>query len=76
MKEKKFALSNTLQSFNPEYPIAIFIGSEGGFTAEEVTCACEELGAKSVSLGSRILRTETAAIASLVMVLAYYRDIG
>lgn len=41
--------------------IGILIGPEGGFTSQEI----EELigiGAHSVTLGSRILRTETAAI--------------
>lgn len=42
--------------------IAIIIGSEGGFDQAEIT-AIEEIGATSVSLGSRILRAETASIA-------------
>lgn len=74
--EKTFSLSNTLQGFNPEYPIAILIGPEGGFAPEEVTAARESLKAQSVSLGPRILRTETAALAALVMVLNYYGDLG
>lgn len=42
----------------------IFIGPEGGFDAAEVACAAEA-GAKIVSLGRRILRTETAGLAVL-----------
>ena len=42
--------------------IAIIIGSEGGFDQAEIT-AIKEIGAISVSLGSRILRAETASIA-------------
>ena len=44
--------------------IAILVGAEGGFSREEVDFACS-LGYKKVSLGKRILRSETAAIASL-----------
>ena len=48
--------------------IAIMIGPEGGFATEEIE-SLKENGAEIVSLGKRILRTETAAIlsASLVM---------
>ncbi|HHV65496.1 MAG TPA: 16S rRNA (uracil(1498)-N(3))-methyltransferase [Peptococcaceae bacterium] len=74
--EKTVSLSNTLKGFNPEYPIAILIGPEGGFTAEEVAKAREDLAAQSVTLGPRILRTETAAIAALVIILAYYGQLG
>jgi 16S rRNA (uracil1498-N3)-methyltransferase len=74
--EKTFSLSNTLQEFKPEYSIAILIGPEGGFTPHEVAKARENLKARSVSLGPRILRTETAALAALVMVLAHFADLG
>lgn len=48
--------------------IAVFIGPEGGFESSEA----EELikkGAVSVSLGKRILRTETAGIAALAQIM-------
>ncbi|MBR4872278.1 MAG: 16S rRNA (uracil(1498)-N(3))-methyltransferase [Clostridia bacterium] len=41
--------------------ISIMIGSEGGFAASEVKAAVE-LGLRPVSLGRRILRTETAPV--------------
>ena len=41
--------------------IAVFVGSEGGFSPEEAAAAVEA-GAISVSLGSRILRCETAPL--------------
>ena len=41
--------------------VGIAIGPEGGFDPEEVD-ALNSLGFKNVSLGNRILRTETAAI--------------
>lgn len=48
--------------------IAIFIGPEGGFSEEEAKLA-EESGAPKVTLGKRILRTETAAPAVLAMLV-------
>lgn len=44
--------------------IGIFVGPEGGFTEEE-TAAVLERGAACLSLGRRILRTETAGLAML-----------
>ncbi|MBD5131712.1 MAG: 16S rRNA (uracil(1498)-N(3))-methyltransferase [Clostridiales bacterium] len=49
--------------------IAVFIGPEGGITEPE-KIALTEAGAKSVTLGRRILRAETAAISALSVV--YY----
>ena len=43
--------------------IAIIIGPEGGISKEEVESLVND-GAKEVSLGKRILRTETASISS------------
>jgi len=50
-------------------PLALFIGPEGGFSDEEVEML-RGLGADVLSLGSRRLRGETAAIAALTRVLA------
>lgn len=44
--------------------ISILVGAEGGFSKEEVQYAIS-LGYHSISLGKRILRSETAAIASV-----------
>ena len=44
--------------------IAVLVGSEGGFSPKEVDKAVQE-GYHSISLGKRILRSETAAIFSL-----------
>jgi len=49
--------------------IAIIVGSEGGFSENEIQLL-NEVGAKSVSLGKRILRAETASI-SLASVVMY-----
>jgi len=48
--------------------ISVFIGPEGGFEEKEVELALSR-GARAVSLGKRILRTETAGLAVLSMLL-------
>jgi 16S rRNA (uracil1498-N3)-methyltransferase len=58
----------------PEAPprgLAIFVGPEGGWTPEELE-TLRSKGAVEVSLGKRILRTETAGLAALAMVMAKY----
>ena len=51
-----------------EEEMAIFIGPEGGWSDSEVK-VFETFGVQSVSLGSQVLRAETAAIASLSLML-------
>jgi 16S rRNA (uracil1498-N3)-methyltransferase len=48
--------------------IAVLIGPEGGFTKSELGLACDA-GAIPITLGPRILRTETAAIVTTALVL-------
>lgn len=48
--------------------IGIFIGPEGGFEDKEIG-QLEELGAEVITLGHRILRTDTAGIAVLSMLM-------
>ena len=50
--------------------VAILIGPEGGFEPKEVALA-QEAGALSISLGRRILRTETAAITAVGMCMLH-----
>ncbi len=52
----------------PADRLYIFVGPEGGFAPEEARLA-EEKGAALLTLGPRILRTETAPIAALAAVL-------
>ena len=61
-------LSEAIISFLPDRSIAIFIGPEGGFDRLEIKHA-ENHGIVPVSLGKRILRVETAAIAILSLVM-------
>lgn len=51
--------------------VAIWIGPEGGFSANEVK-ALETAGCYVCGLGARILRTETAGIAASVMILYHF----
>lgn len=62
-----------LHSVRPGQSVGIFIGPEGGFEKEEVEMA-EEAGAKPVSLGRRILRTETAGMAILSILMFSMED--
>lgn len=48
--------------------VGIFIGPEGGFEAAEVSAAVES-GAAAITLGRRILRTETAGLAMLSVLM-------
>ena len=55
--------------------IGIFVGPEGGFEDTEIN-AIEEIGGQSVSLGPRILRTETASLVASSIVLYELSDLG
>ena len=55
--------------------IGIFVGPEGGFEEEEVE-KIQEIDGKVVSLGPRILRTETASVVASSIVLYELSDLG
>jgi 16S rRNA (uracil1498-N3)-methyltransferase len=55
--------------FDAPAEIALAIGPEGGWTPAELA-AFKQAGWKSATLGPRILRVETAAIAALAIILA------
>lgn len=54
-------------------PLTVLVGAEGGLTEAEVTQA-SQAGYLKVSLGPRILRTETAAVAALAVCQALLGD--
>ena len=58
-----------LESVQPGQKIAVFIGPEGGFEETEIRQA-EEAGFEAVTLGKRILRTETAGFVVLSLLMA------
>lgn len=60
---------------SPPPTIALIVGPEGGFSEREIREA-EEAGCVSVTLGARILRTETAALVGLSCVLYEFGEMG
>jgi 16S rRNA (uracil1498-N3)-methyltransferase len=70
------SLHDALQTIRPHdcqdilttMTVVLFIGPEGGLTAEEVRLA-QEHGVQVVTLGQRILRAETAALAAVANVM-------
>ena len=57
-----------IQSIKPGQSVGIFIGPEGGFDPDEIALACET-GGQVITLGKRILRTETAGLALLSVLM-------
>lgn len=57
-----------INSIKPGQSIGIFIGPEGGFDEKEVEQSMDE-GAKAITLGKRILRTETAGLTVLSVLM-------
>ena len=55
--------------------VSLFVGPEGGFTEKEVESA-RSRGVRVVSLGRRILRSETAGIATVAAVLYELGELG
>ncbi len=55
--------------------IAVFVGPEGGFTENEVRRALD-FNIRAVTLGPRILRTETAGIAVISILMYELGDVG
>jgi 16S rRNA (uracil1498-N3)-methyltransferase len=63
------AQSTSIQSISTHPPtIILLIGPEGGLVPEEIALA-QQHGVQVVSLGSRILRAETAALAAVANVM-------
>ena len=63
-EERALPLGEAFQQLAREAPVALVVGPEGGLAREEVQ-ALQALGARPVTLGSLVLRTETAALAAL-----------
>ncbi len=69
---KDVDLKSFLRGTSNATRIAVIVGSEGGFKAEEANRIIEQ-GATAVSLGSRIMRAETASVA-VVSAVMYEKD--
>ena len=57
-----------LSGIQPGQKVAVFIGPEGGFDESEIALA-QENGISPITLGKRILRTETAGMAVLSVLM-------
>ena len=55
-------------------PMAVLIGPEGGFSEEERSALLKQSNIVQLSLGPRILRADTAAVAALALVQAVLGD--
>ncbi len=64
------ATKDALLKLKKGIKVGIIIGPEGGFSQKEIEKA-EACGAEIISLGKRILRTETAAITAVSMCMLY-----
>jgi len=73
-EESDEPLEVVLPEVAPE-KISVIVGPEGGITPEEAEKALSA-GYKSVSLGARILRTETAGLAIVTILQYLYGDLG
>jgi 16S rRNA (uracil1498-N3)-methyltransferase len=58
----------------PRSPLAVLIGPEGGFAAEERASLLQLPNVVRIALGPRILRADTAAVAALTLVQAVLGD--
>ena len=72
--ENGLTVKGAIAGKNTPKSIAIIVGSEGGFSPEEVKSATEN-GCLSVSLGNRILRCETAP-SFVLSALSYEYELG
>lgn len=68
------ALQKVLAESKSPDSIAVIIGPEGGLAPEEIK-AMKEVGLLAVSMGRYVLRTETAALASLAMINYHYQNL-
>ena len=72
LSDKAIKLKDVLKSCNAGR-IAVAIGPEGDFTPEEILDA-QGIGFKIVSLGPRVLKSDTAGLALIAMINYEYQD--
>lgn len=73
--ETSLGLKEILSQYASKQEVYIFIGPEGGFAQAEVELARRH-GLHIVTMGPRIMRTETAGMVALTMVLYQLGDLG
>ena len=72
LQEGMKATEAVISKIEPGQSVGIFIGPEGGFDESEIEQA-KEAGAIPITLGKRILRTETAGLTTL-SILMYHLE--
>jgi 16S rRNA (uracil1498-N3)-methyltransferase len=76
--DEEAPVSNPVQALsgvgNKKLGLVVVVGPEGGFTDPERALAAAHEGCVRVSLGPRILRADTAAVAALAVVQAVLGD--
>jgi 16S rRNA (uracil1498-N3)-methyltransferase len=74
--EEGYGIKHMIKAINGEVKsAAIVIGPEGGFEEEEIS-KLKELKAHIITLGPRILRTETAGLACIALLMYELGDLG
>lgn len=68
------ATAGALQSIRAGESISVIIGPEGGFAAEEIDAVKNQM--QVISLGKRILRTDTAAVAMMSLLMLHIEMMG
>jgi 16S rRNA (uracil1498-N3)-methyltransferase len=74
-REKQTTLRELARSGDRPTALRLVVGSEGGFSEEEVSHACAQ-GFVSVGLGPRTLRGETAAVVVLALAQHLWGDLS
>ena len=72
--EKSYSLRQALGQIKGRR-ISMFVGPEGGLTSDEVGVATSN-GIRPVTLGRRILRAETASVATVAAVMYEVGELG
>ena len=62
-----------IENVKPGQEVAVFIGPEGGFDESEIAAAME-IGCEPITLGKRILRTETAGLTVMAWLMYQLED--
>ena len=74
-EERALPLGEAFRQLALRLPVALVVGPEGGLAREEVQ-ALLALGARPVTLGRLVLRTETAALAALAVMAHLDGELG
>lgn len=73
LAEGMAATKKIISQIAPGQSVAVFIGPEGGFSEEEIAQATEQ-HVQPMTLGKRILRTETAGLAVLSILMFHLEE--